>query len=129
MKEEEPKIRPRHKKSFSAELFNIEVSNKFYDNFKNIKPPDDFIRTLQENSSEKWVVTNDDSSNFFPPQSSHRGSRKNNLQNLSKIFESGFDSWAIPKKFSLSELPNPNILMNFEGVQGLKNFFKKFGIH
>ena len=111
-------MKSRHKKSFSADTFNIpDTQGKFYDNFKSMKPPEDFIRLLKECPSRYMNGTDMEINASMGTSTPNRNKKFSFFPNLARINETGLNAFnpqgenRQKPKFSISDLPNPNVLM------------------
>lgn len=123
-------MKSRHKKSFSADTFNIpDAQNKFYDNFKTIKPPEDFLKLLKEGNSRNYNEVSQNNVDFgttMGTSTPNRNKKLNFFPNLAKINETGVNLFTNPQensrpKLSISDLPNPTILIS-ENNKGKSKF-------
>lgn len=110
-------MKSRHKKSFSADTFNIpDNQGKFYDNFKSMKPPDDFIKLLKEAPSRngKDIYASTDFNMQIGTSTPNRNKKLNFFPNLARINETGLNIFNnnSKTKFSLSDLPDANVLIS-----------------
>jgi len=84
-----------------------------------MKPPEDFIKLLKEapsrnfNNKENYLLQTDFSSSMGT-STPNRNKKLNFFPNLARINETGanvFTNQQNKQKFSISDLPNPNVLM------------------